>query len=313
MRIVFMGTPHFAVPCLRMLLESPWDVVAVVTQPDRPRGRGRSVQPSPIREVADQAGIRVETPVRLGDPESVQVLRDLRPDVIVVNAYAHKVPPEILALPPRGCINVHPSLLPKYRGGAPIRWTLFNGETCTGITTFYMAEGWDDGDMILREEIPVGENETYGELSARLSNLGEKVLHSTLELVARGEAARVPQNDDEATRAPILKPEDEVIDWSLEGKALHNRVRGLSPSPGAKSSWRGKIVKILRTEKVPVPGGAGPGEVVPVEGKKGLFVATKSGMLEILELQVEGKRPMTGRDFINGYRPEPGETFGGVS
>jgi len=310
MRIVFMGTPQFAVPCLGMLLESPWEVVGVFTQPDRPKGRGQAVQPSEVKQVAERAGLRVETPVRLRDPEALKALRDLAPDVIVVSAYAQKLPPEVLELPPKGCVNVHPSLLPKYRGGAPIRWTLFHGETRTGVTTFFMAEGWDSGDMILREELPVGVDETYGDLEPRLADLGARVLRSTLELIERGEAPRIPQNEAEVTWAPILKPEDEILDWTQTAATLHNRVRGLSPSPGARTSWRGKLVKVLRTAHA--AGGASvlPGQVLLSEVRKGLLVATGDGILGIAGLQLEGKKPMSGRDFVNGYRPEPGEAFG---
>jgi len=311
MRVVFMGTPEFAVPSLRMLAASSWEVVAVFTQPDRPRGRGRKVQASPVKKVAVGEGIPVETPRRLRDAESVAVLRDLAPDAIVVAAYAQKIPPEILDLPPLGCVNVHPSLLPKYRGGAPMRWTLFNGEAETGITTILMGEGWDDGDMIVRETTPIGEDETYGELSARLAGLGAEVLRKTLEQVERGEAVPTPQDEAEVSWAPNLKPEDEVLDWTMGNAEVHNRVRGLSPDPGASTLWRGKRVKILRTHVDSASTTRAPGEVVPSEGKKGLFAATGCGLVEIAEVQMEGKRPMTGRDFLNGYRPAAGERFGG--
>lgn len=313
MRIVFMGTPAIAVPSLRALLESPWEVAAVFSQPDRPRGRGRIVQACAVKEAADGAGVPTVTPERLRDPEAVETLRHLRPDAIVVNAYAQKVPPEVLSLPPLGCINVHPSLLPRYRGGAPIRWTLFNGEPRTGVTTIFMAEGWDDGDMILQEAIPVGGNETYGELSARLADLGADLLRSTLELLEQGRAPRVPQNHDEATWAPILKREDETLDFSQPSTSLHNRARGLSPVPGARTTWGHRIVKVLRTAVSPDAAAGAPGEIICVPGKKGLFVGTGRGILEITELQLEGKKPMSGWDFVNGYRPQPGGKFGEAS
>jgi methionyl-tRNA formyltransferase len=310
MRVVFMGTPQFAVPSLRMLISSLWDVVAVFTKPDRPRGRGQRMHPSPVKEAAIEAGIRVETPRRLRDQETVAALRDLAPDVIVVAAYAQKVPPDVLEMPPLGCVNVHPSLLPKYRGGAPMRWTLFNGETETGVTTIVMGEGWDDGEMIVREKTPVGENETYGELSERLAGMGAVVLEKTLRLMENGEHLRTPQDESGVTWAPNLKPEDEILDWSAEVETVHNRVRGLSPKPGAGTGWRGKRIKILRTAVSGVSLSGEPGEVVSAEKGKGLFVATGCGVLEILEIQPAGKRPMQGKDFLNGYQPRPGEQFG---
>jgi len=308
MRVIFMGTPEFAVPSLGMLLSSPWDVVAVFTKPDRPRGRGQRMHPSPVKESALEMGIRVETPRRLRDPDTVAVLRDLAPDVIVVAAYAQKIPPEVLKLPPFGCVNIHPSLLPKYRGGAPMRWTLFNGEAQTGITTIVMGEGWDDGDMIIQEKTPVGENETYGELSERLAGMGAGVLEKTLRLMENGENPRTPQDDAGVTWAPNLKPEDEILDWSAEAENVHNRVRGLSPNPGASTGWRGKRIKILRTAVSGDSVSGKPGEVV--SRGKGFFAATGRGAVEVLEIQPAGKRPMQGKDFLNGYQPRPGEQFG---
>jgi methionyl-tRNA formyltransferase len=311
MRVVFMGTPEFAVPSLRMLIESRWEVSAIFTKPDRPRGRGQRVYPSPVKETGLHAGIPVETPRRLRDPEAISTLRDLAPDVIVVAAYAQKVPPEVLEMPPLGCVNVHPSLLPKYRGGAPMRWTLFNGERETGVTTILMGEGWDDGDMIVMEKTSVGENERYGELSERLAEMGAGVLRKTLELMETGDSPRTPQDEAGVTWAPNLKPEDETLDWNMEAEAVHNRVRGLSPKPGASTGWRGNRTKILRTVVTETSPAGEPGEVVST-GKNGLFAATGDGALEILEIQVAGKRVMTGKDFLNGYQPRAGERFGEI-
>jgi methionyl-tRNA formyltransferase len=263
-----------------------------------------------VKEAAVEAGVPVETPRRLRDPAALAALRDLAPDVIVVAAYAQKVPPDVLELPLLGCVNVHPSLLPKYRGGAPMRWTLFDGETETGITTIVMGEGWDDGDMIVRESTPVGENETYGELSGRLAEMGAGVLEKTLHLLEHGEFPRTPQDESAVTWAPNLKPEDEILDWSADAKTVHNRVRGLSPKPGASTGWRGKRIKILRTAAAgdSVPGE--PGEVISPEKGKRLLVATGRGAVEVVEIQPAGKRPMQGKDFLNGYQPRPGEQFG---
>ena len=233
MRIVFMGTPDFAVPCLARLIADGHEIAGVFTQPDKPKGRGYKLAPPPVKELALANGLPVWQPEKLRDGTALAVLRELAPQLIAVVAYGRMLPKEILDLPEYGCINVHGSLLPKYRGAAPIQWSVLNGDLTAGVTTMYMAEGMDTGDMILSRSVPVGEDETSGELFDRLAVLGAEALSETVRLIAGGNAPRTPQDDAQASRASMLTKEMAVIDWSKSAREVHNLIRGMNPQVAA--------------------------------------------------------------------------------
>lgn len=253
MVIVFMGSPEFAVPSLEAVLAAGHAVACVFTQPDRARSRGRRLVPTPVKEFARSRGIRVLTPDTLKAREALAALRDAAPDVIVVVAYGLLLPPEVLRLPKRGCINLHASLLPRYRGAAPIERAIMAGERVTGVTTMYMAEGWDSGDIILQEEVPVGEDVTAGELRKELAVKGARLLANTLALIESGDAPRTRQNEMAATRAPRMRPEEFQIDWSQPARTIHNLVRAGNPKPGAFTRLNGALLKIYRGRLVDQP------------------------------------------------------------
>ncbi|VBB07945.1 phosphoribosylglycinamide formyltransferase active site [Lucifera butyrica] len=308
-RAVFMGTPEFAVPCLDMLLTESYQVVAVVTQPDRPKGRGQKRMPSPVKMFAEHHGLSVLTPEKIKDPAIVSQLAQLQPDIIIVVAYGQFLPLSVLKIPPLGCVNVHASLLPQYRGAAPIHWAVIRGEAVTGITTMFMDAGMDTGDMILKETTPIGPTETTAELHDRLKGLGAQTLSKTLQLLARGNAPRIPQDNGEATYAPLLKKELEKINWCDSARNLHNLVRGLNSWPGAYCLYRGKVLKIWCT---------GIGKANSLNGRPGRIagfdsgsvqVETGDGILEITELQPESKKRMTAADFIKGHKLNVNEMF----
>ncbi|MBC7346077.1 MAG: methionyl-tRNA formyltransferase [Clostridia bacterium] len=311
MRLVFFGTPAFALPTLEALLESPHRVLGVVTQPDRPKGRRRLLAPPPVKEAAAARGLPIWQPANLREPAFLSLLRGLEPEVAVVVAYGKILPPAVLDLPRHGCINVHASLLPRYRGAAPIHWAVINGESETGVTTMYMAPALDAGDIILQRAVAIGTRETTGALHDRLARLGADLLLETLDLLEAGKAPRRPQDEALASYAPPLQPEDERIDWQWPAAVIFNRVRGLNPWPGAYTTWRGKRLKIWWVE----PGAlaareARPGQVLAVGGE-GFSVACGSGQaLLVKELQPEGKAPMEAAAFVRGYRLAPGEYLG---
>lgn len=302
-----MGTPDFAVPCLQKLVDLKHCVVGVVTQPDRPKGRGKLLTPPPVKVAARQLGLPVYQPEKVRDEGFVATLRTLDPDLIVVVAFGQLLPESILQLPPLGCINVHASLLPKYRGGAPIHWAIISGERETGITTMFMDKGLDTGDMILKEAIPIPPEATLGEIHDRLALLGAEVLEKTLSFLAKGTAPRTPQLHDRATYAPSLKKEDCRIAWEKPAEQVHNLVRGTNPWPGAYSYFRGKMVKIWKV--VPVAQGGVPGEVLAADPSAGLIVACGQGSVRVLSIQPEGRKPMGGIDFINGMHVSAGDMF----
>ena len=265
MRLVFMGTPDFASATLEALLRSDDSVVGVVTQPDRPKGRGQMLTPSPVKLLARQEQIPLLQPLKMKDPEFLQALTGWKPDLIVVAAYGRILPPAILSLPPLGCVNVHGSLLPKYRGAGPIQWALINGETETGITTMLMDEGMDTGAMLLQEAIPITSDDTVGTLSPRLAELGGRLLVETIARLKAGTLVPKPQDSSRATLAPLLKKEDGAIDWALPAAVLANRVRGLSPWPGAYTTVAGGDRWIVsRALALPVPVTKPPGVVVAI-------------------------------------------------
>lgn len=301
MRVVFMGTPDFAVPCLEMLVKEEYEIVAVVTQPDRPKGRGKKLTAPPVKEFALKSGLDVLQPERIKTPEVVGTLISLQPDVIVVVAFGQILSKAILDIPVYGCINVHASLLPYYRGAAPIHWAVIGGEAVTGITTMFMDVGLDTGDMILKKEIPIGKDETTGEIHDKLMNLGAGVLKDTLTLIAHNMAPRIPQNHAVSTYAPLLTRNLERVDWQQPAEKIHNLVRGMNPWPGAYFCYQNKTFKIWRTRIYDAAMTAGrPGRVSKITNE-GIVIETGLGTVELLELQPESKKRMAAKDCVSGY------------
>lgn len=299
MKIVFMGTPEFAEASLQKLLETDHQIVGVFTQPDKPKGRGYKLVAPPVKELALAHNIPVFQPQKMRDGTALEILQELQPDLIAVVAYGKILPKEILELPRYGCINVHGSLLPKYRGAGPIQWSVINGESVTGVTTMYMGEGLDTGDMILKKETPIGENETYGELHDRLKEIGAQALVETIELIEQGKAPREVQDDSLSSYAPMLDKQIARLDFTKDAQTLHNLIRGLSPWPVAHTTVDGKLLKVHRA--VLADGKGQPGEVI--DSKK-FIVACKEGVLELLEVQLEGGKRMKGEDFLRGRKPK---------
>lgn len=293
-----MGTPEFAVPCLQSLLDEKFNVIGVFTQPDKPKGRGYVLTPPPVKELALKYSIPIFQPEKMRDGEAFNYLKKLNPDLIIVVAYGKILPKEILDLPKYGCINVHASLLPKYRGAGPIQWSVINGEKETGVTTMYMDVGLDTGDMIINNSLEIGENETAGELHDRISLLGAKTLIETLKLLQKNEIVRTKQDDSNATYAPMLDKKLCEIDFSEDAKKIHDLIRGLSPWPVAVTKFEGKTLKIHRSLYITKDVNATPGEVIENNGK--IVVSCGKGCIEILELQLEGKKRMTSADFLRG-------------
>ena len=298
LKIVFMGTPDFAVPCLKTLNEN-YEVIAVITQPDRPKGRGQKLTPSPIKEYALEHNLTVLQPEKIKTSETEEQLKKLAPDLIVVVAFGQILSKAILDIPQLGCINVHASLLPKYRGAAPIHWSIINGETKTGITTMYMDVGLDTGDMILKEEVSISAKMNTGELHDTLMNIGAKTLLQTIKQIAEGSVVRIKQNDAKASYAPLLTKELERINWLLPAQEIYNLVRGLNPWPVAFSIFKGKKLKIWQTKVIDNVTIGEIGTVLSLT-ETGFTVQTGKGILEILELQPESKRKMTAKDFVCG-------------
>ncbi|MEK3884412.1 methionyl-tRNA formyltransferase [Paenibacillus sp. PL2-23] len=314
MRIVFMGTPDFAVPSLHLLAASGYSVVAAVSQPDRPKGRKKTLTPPPVKEAALSLGIPVLQPERMRSPEAVAAVAEYKPDLIVTAAYGQILPRAVLELPRLGCINVHGSLLPKYRGGAPIQRSIMQGESETGVTIMYMAEGLDTGDMISRVALPILDEDTSGTMFEKLSLAGAKLLGETLPSIIDGTAQAVPQREEEATYAPNLTRDDERIDWGRPARALFNQVRGLSPMAGAFTSLGGEVFKVWACE-APAAGGAGgalqePGTILSADAS-GIVVQTGDGRLVLKDVQPAGKRVMPVSEWIRGARIEPGTKLGG--
>ncbi len=307
LKVLFMGTPAFAVPTLKALAESSCTVIGVVTQPDRPTGRGRKMAAPPVKDYALSEGIQVFQPLKVRVPEVIEEFRALAPDVIVVVAFGQILPKVLLQIPPMGCINVHASLLPAYRGAAPINWAVINGESKTGVTTMFMDEGLDTGDMLLKSEVPIGEEDTSETLYEELSHLGAKLLIETLEGLKTGTIDKAKQDGNLSSYAPLLKKGDGLIDWSLPATDLANRVRGLLPWPVAKSSLKGQGLKVY-SAGVGVAVGR-PGEVMAA-GDDGIEVAAGEGSLIFREIQLEGKKRMLAGDFLKGARLEVGELLG---
>jgi methionyl-tRNA formyltransferase len=297
MKIVYMGTPQFAVPPLRALADAGHEIAGVVTRIDKPAGRGRALASPAVKLAALEMGLPVFQPRRVREAGFIETLRALGPEAIVVAAYGQILPKEILTLPKFGCINIHASLLPFYRGAAPINWAIIRGETETGITVMQMDEGMDTGAILMKESIPIGPTDTAGALTGKLS---------VLPLIAGGRLEPQPQDDSQATLAPLLKKEDGLIDWTLPAGELHNRVRGLSPWPGAYTFFEGRLIKIIESEAA--AGSGEPGQLFEEEGHV-LDVSAGSGRLRVLRLQPEGKKPMTAAEFLRGHRGVAGKKF----
>ena len=299
-RTIFMGTPEFSVPCLEKLAEKA-DVIAVVTQPDKPAGRGRRLMPPPVKVFAEEHGIPVYQPLKAKTPEFVAKLRELAPELVVVVAFGQILSQEMLDIPPFGCINVHTSLLPRYRGCAPMQAAILHGERVTGITTMFMNAGLDTGDILLQQEIEIGADETADELHDRMKDAGAVLLMETLEMLSDGTLERQKQDDSLASYVPMLSKEMGRIDWRRPAQEIHNLVRGLRSWPCAYAVWDGTQIKIWRTR---LSGRASeehhPGKILGGT-KQGFLVDTGDGILEILEMQMPGKKRMQAADYVRGH------------
>ena len=300
-----MGTSPFARPTLRALSDSE-EVIAVITQPDRPRGRGQAVAPSPAKEFALDLGLQILQPERVKDPQFIAQLEGLGPDVIVVAAFGQILPPAVLDLPPLGCINVHPSLLPKYRGAAPINWAIINGESKTGVTTYVMDEGMDTGPILLTREVEIGLDETAEELGDQLATIGGDLARETIKGLKEGTLQPIPQDEQGATYAPLLKKADGLIQWKEAADRIRNQIRGMVPWPVAFTWWQGKRMKVFRGRTG--DGTGAPGEITSVDN--GIEVSCGEGSLLIEELQLEGGRKMGWEEFTRGHQLTPGEKLG---
>ncbi|MBI4552322.1 MAG: methionyl-tRNA formyltransferase [Candidatus Latescibacteria bacterium] len=310
MRLLFMGTPAFAVPSLRELIDSPHEVIGVVTQPDRPKGRGLRPAPPPVKTVAGEYGLPVIQPDQLDAPEFLRTLRECQAEVFVVVAFSI-LPAPVLSIPPRGTINLHASLLPKYRGAAPIPWAIINGETETGVTTFFIEQRVDTGQILLQRSTPIGPDETAGELHDRLATMGATLVRETVDRIAAGQARPVSQTGS-PSRAPRLTKADGRIDWTQPAGVIHNRIRGMNPYPVAFTTWQDRTLRLLRSRRRPErpDGGGRAGEVVALDAEGVLVIQTGAGCLGLVELQPEGRRRMRADEFVHGYRLRPGDILG---
>jgi methionyl-tRNA formyltransferase len=312
LRIIFCGTPEFAVPSLRRLLSDPeFAIAAVVTQPDRPRGRGQEVSASPVKAVALEAGVQVYQPEKIRSDSALDFFTRMAADVVVIIAYGQIIPARLIALPRLGWINLHGSLLPKYRGAAPIAWAIANGETMTGLTSMQIDAGMDTGPMLLRHEMEIGPEETTPELAKRMAEAGAPLIAETLGKLERGEIGPIVQDSSQATLAPLLKKEHGRIDWSLPARQIYNRMRGFTPWPGAYSSFRSQTCQIwgrpadsAMAAQSEIPGGL-------LTSSDAVYVVCGEGScLQIESVQIEGRKRVKAREFANGARLAPGERFG---
>ena len=298
-RVIFMGTPEFAVPCLAALHET-CEVIGVITQPDKPRGRGQKLMPSPVKAWAEAHDLPVWQPAKIKTEEFTAQLEAMKPDLMVVVAFGQILSQRILDIPAYGCINVHASLLPRYRGAAPMQWCVINGEEKTGVTTMFMDAGLDTGDMLLTRELTIGPDMTLEEVHDGLMAMGSQVLIETLEQLSDGTLQRIPQTG-ESNYAPMLTKETGHIDWTKPAADVHNLVRGLNSWPGAYTALDGAKYKIWRTHRTGEPATAEAGTIVKADKKDGLLVAAGDELLEILELQAPGKKKMRAADYLNGH------------
>ena len=308
MRLVFLGTPAFAVPTLEHIAAAGHQVAVVVTQPDRPRGRGQQLASSPVKQAAMRLGFPLYQPERIRRPEALEYLRTLGAECMVVVGYGQIIPQSVIDLAPFGILNVHASLLPNYRGAGPVQWAIVNGETRTGVTTMRIDAGLDTGEMLLKAETEIAPEETAVELGERLAVMGAELLVRTLDGLIRGTIAGQKQDDSQASYAPLLKKEDGAIDWSRTASEIHNQVRGLQPWPGAYTVFRGEKLHVWRTRVAPaILSPVSPGLVKSV---RPLLIQCGSGLLELLEIQSEGRKRVSAADFANGQRLTENEVLG---
>ena len=311
MRVVYMGTPEFAVPSLEALIgRSGHDVAGIVTGPDRPRGRGLKTGASPVKDTAQRHGIPLWQPEKLRDPGFLDALRTLKADLFVVVAF-RILPAALLEIPPGGAVNLHPSLLPRHRGAAPIQWAVMSGDEVTGVTTFLIEKRVDAGDILCQETVPIGPEETAGALHDRLAHIGADLLVHTLDRVEASDIRPRPQTG-EPSPAPRISREDGRIDWRLPAQAIYNRVRGLNPVPMAFTTWRGKNLRVMTSQPQSLEGTAelDPGRIVYADERRGIVVKTGEGGLRLDRVQPEGRAQMEGAEFVRGYRPAVGDRFG---
>ncbi len=311
-KIIFMGTPDFSVPVLRQLIDDGYEVVAVVTQPDRPVGRKRVLTPPPVKVEAEKHGIPVLQPNKIREAEEIKKVLDYKPDLIVTAAFGQILPNEILDTPKHGCINVHASLLPELRGGAPIHYSIIQGKEKTGITIMYMVEKLDAGDILTQVEVPIDEKDNVGSLHDKLSVAGSKLLSETIPLLLANKITPIKQDDEKATFAYNIKREQEIIDWNKAGVDIYNHIRGLNPWPVAYTTFRGDVIKIWAGEKVEYnKEKLSPGSIVEIN-EDGFIVSTGSELgIKITELQPAGKKRMPTKQFLQGNQLEIGEKLGG--
>ena len=308
MKIVFMGTPDFAVPCLAEIIQRGYQVLMVVTQPDRPKGRGKKLTAPPVKELALRHNLPVIQPEKVRDPEIVEQLRALKPDCIVVVAFGQILPKSILEIPPLGCINVHASLLPQYRGAAPINWAIINGEKISGVTTMYMDQGLDTGDMILKKQLMIGEM-TAGELYDQMAVIGADLLGETLSLIEKGIAPRIPQIDSESSYAPIMDKNLGKIDWNKSAMDIYNLIRGVNPWPTAYTTYKGENFKIWESRIVDQDCHGKPGQIIKAN-KDGLLVCTGDKLLNIQVVQFQNSKRMTVDEYLRGHAIEENNILG---
>lgn len=304
MKVLFMGTPDFAVNTLEALIEKH-NVVAVISQPDKPKGRGKKLQPTPVKEVAEKHNIPVYQPVKIKDEEFCNFLEAIDADIFVVVAYGQILSERILNMPKYGCVNVHGSLLPKYRGAAPIQWSVINGESVTGVTIMYMDKICDAGDMILKKEIPIDNNETYGSLHDKMAPIGAEALLEALELIEKGEANAIKQNENEVTHAPMINKEMGHIDWSKPAEEIKWLIQGFNPIPGAYTIYNEDMLKIWSCQVIPIEDG-NIGEIVATDIKKGFSVKCGKDGLLITQVQAKGGKKMNSADYMRGHKIEIG-------
>jgi methionyl-tRNA formyltransferase len=309
MRLVFMGTPRFALPSLEKLWASDHDLAAVITRPDRPQGRGLRMTPPPVKIWAGEQQVPVFQPEKLRDESFVRQLSELKADLFVVVAF-RILPREVYTMPPKGTIDLHPSLLPQYRGAAPINWAIINGEVETGVTVFFIGEEVDAGDLILQRSVSIGSQETAGELSERLAHIGAQALLEAVDAIATGHPPRITQSTGEPSPAPKLKKEIGHIDWTKTAPQVNNLIRGLKPKPGAFTTLGGQTIKIHRALVIgETSKGAKPGQVVKADPRRGILVSTGEGQLHLQEVQLEGRKQMSSAEFLRGFCLKEGDLF----
>jgi methionyl-tRNA formyltransferase len=308
LRIIFMGTPRFALPSLQILIDRSEQIAAVVTQPDRPAGRGQHIALPPVKELALKHHLPVLQPVKVRDAQFIAQIKELSPNLIVVVAFGQILPRALLDIPAFGCVNVHASLLPFYRGAAPISWVLINGETETGVTIMLLDEGMDTGDMLMQEKLPLMPTDTVVTLHDRLAQSGARLLGKALDELGSTGWTRIPQDHVRATYAPLLKKEDGLIQWQKRAREIHNQIRGMNPWPGCFTYFNGKLLKVFAIEVGEQHAKETPGSIIEIS-ESGITVATGTGALILKEIQLEGKKRMPAEEFIKGKTIKPGDVL----